>query len=179
MPDPRPEDGESFITDEMRKWIGVECPPIIYQVTKDWIRKWCEAIGDFNPLFYDDDYARQHRWGGAVAPPTFLAALNPKETERHAFKLPWSFSGRAGPGQAGHALDAFEFYRPVRPGDIIISTQGVVDFYEKIGRNGRMLFTVWEVIMRNQDGQLVAKMRTAFVGYGKPVPAAATRAAQV
>jgi hypothetical protein len=74
-------------------------------------------------------------------------------------------------------LDAFEFYRPVRPGDIIVSTQGIVDFYEKIGRNGRMVFTVWEATMRNQDGQLVAKMRTAFTSYGKPVPVDPARAA--
>ena len=173
MPDTRPDEGESLITAEMRRWIGVESPPIVYQVTKDWIRKWCEAIEDFNPLFYDDDYARQHRWGGMIAPPTFIAAVDPQESGRYRAPLTYSFP------RGAHAGDAFEFFKPVRPGDIIVSTTKIFDFYEKIGRNGRMLFTVREAIVRNQDGQLVARMLGSNVSYGKPVAAEPTRAGQV
>ena len=40
-------------------------------VTKDLIRNRANAIHDPNPLWRDDKYARQTRWGSIIAPPFF------------------------------------------------------------------------------------------------------------
>ncbi len=35
------------------------------------VRKFAQAIGDDNPLYYDEDAAQQSRYGRLIAPPTF------------------------------------------------------------------------------------------------------------
>ena len=63
---------ESLITDKMRKAIGVESEPLLYDVDKWHIQRFAEAIGDPNPLYQDEAAARKTRYGGIIAPPTFF-----------------------------------------------------------------------------------------------------------
>lgn len=46
------------------------------ELTRDAIRHWAEAIGDRNPLFIDEGYARASLHGGVIAPPTILYAFS-------------------------------------------------------------------------------------------------------
>jgi acyl dehydratase len=39
-------------------------------LTADEIHLWCEALEDWNPLYWDEEYARKSRYGGIIAPPT-------------------------------------------------------------------------------------------------------------
>lgn len=41
-------------------------------LTKDEIHLWCEALEDWNPLYWDEAYAASSRHGGIVAPPTAM-----------------------------------------------------------------------------------------------------------
>ncbi len=41
-------------------------------LTKEEIHLWCEALEDWNPLYWDEAYARSSRHGGIVAPPTAM-----------------------------------------------------------------------------------------------------------
>jgi acyl dehydratase len=45
--------------------------------TEDAIRQFCDAIGDFNPLYRNRDYVKNSRYGGLIAPPQFLGAIAP------------------------------------------------------------------------------------------------------
>jgi acyl dehydratase len=45
--------------------------------TKDAIRHFANGIGDSNPLWRNPEYARRTRYGGIIAPPTFLTAIYP------------------------------------------------------------------------------------------------------
>ncbi len=45
--------------------------------TEDAIRKFCDGIGDINPLYRSLDYARNSIYGGIIAPPRFLTAFVP------------------------------------------------------------------------------------------------------
>ncbi len=40
--------------------------------TVDAIQQFCDAIGDFNPLYRNRDYVKNSRYGGIIAPPQFL-----------------------------------------------------------------------------------------------------------
>lgn len=42
--------------------------------TRDNIRKFVDGVGDFNPLFRDEDYAASSRYGCMVAPPHLFSA---------------------------------------------------------------------------------------------------------
>ncbi|MGI5936798.1 MAG: FAS1-like dehydratase domain-containing protein [Oscillospiraceae bacterium] len=44
-------------------------------VTTDVIRHYVDAIGDRNPLFRDENYAKKTRWGGIIGPPTMTDSI--------------------------------------------------------------------------------------------------------
>ena len=69
-------------TEEMRrKAIGIEGKPATLEVEKGAIRQFAEAVGDPNPLWNDDVTARKSRYGGLIAPPTFLRCVRPESPE--------------------------------------------------------------------------------------------------
>jgi acyl dehydratase len=45
--------------------------------TEDAIRQFCDAIGDFNPLYRNRDYVKNSSYGGIIAPAQFLGAIAP------------------------------------------------------------------------------------------------------
>src|ERR1700692_2756043 len=82
---PEPQQRFSLITDkslaELRTLIGVpiedSLEPWCYEATRDNIRHYAHGIGDDNPLWCDPDYAAKTRYGGIIAPPSFLFATSP------------------------------------------------------------------------------------------------------
>jgi acyl dehydratase len=44
--------------------------------TEDAIRGFCDSIGDTNPLYRSQDYARKSIYGGLIAPPHFLSTIS-------------------------------------------------------------------------------------------------------
>ena len=80
---------ESAITPEMKAAIGVESEPRTSEVETGAIIKFAEAIGDTNPIFNDEAAARQSRYGGMIAPPTFLRSMSagPLKVD---FRIPYS-----------------------------------------------------------------------------------------
>ena len=65
-----------LITDEMRRQaIGLEGAPVTIEVEKGAIIKFAQAIGDDNPVYNDEAAARKSRYGGLIAPPTFLRTV--------------------------------------------------------------------------------------------------------
>ncbi|MBI4304305.1 MAG: MaoC family dehydratase N-terminal domain-containing protein, partial [Chloroflexi bacterium] len=69
----------SVVTPEMRKAIGtVTVPEFAAAEVERWaIDRYLEATGDANPLWRDQEYARKSRWGGVIAPPTFVETFSP------------------------------------------------------------------------------------------------------
>jgi acyl dehydratase len=49
--------------------------PFIELTSRDAIRHWAQGIGDRNPLWLDESYARTTAWGDIIAPPTIAMAL--------------------------------------------------------------------------------------------------------
>ena len=147
---------QSAISQEMRDGVGVESEPLSHQVELGAIIKFAEAIGDPNPIFNDEEAARKTRYGGILAPPTFLRSM------------------RAGPAKVevrspyGAALDGgseWEYFEPVRPGDRISVTMKVSDMFEREGRLGNMLFIIRETSYVNQFGKTVALQRGTGISY--------------
>jgi acyl dehydratase len=66
--------------DALRRLIGVRVSetvePWCYEVTRDNIRHYAHGIGDDNPLWCDPEYAGRSRYGGLIAPPSFVFPLN-------------------------------------------------------------------------------------------------------
>ena len=146
----------SVITQEMRDAVGVESDPVTYDVEKGAIAKFAQAIGDSNAIFNDEAAARRTRYGGMVAPPTFLRSARPAPPKVE-LRNPYS-AGLDGGSE-------WEYFEPVRVGDRITVTNKVADIYERKGRLGNMLFVVRETNYVNQFGSTAAVQRTTSISY--------------
>lgn len=147
---------QSVITDEMRAAIGVESEAVTYVVERGAIVRFAEAIGDPNPLYRDEQAARRTRYGGIIAPPTFLRSTRPSPA-KPVFPMPYS-----GVLDGGSEWEHFE---PVRPGDRISVSIRIVDILERPGSLGNMLFIVRENRYVNQFGVVAAVERDTEIYY--------------
>lgn len=147
----------------MRAHVGVQSQPVTYVITRWDVARFACAIGDANPLYTDEQVARNSAIGSLIAPPTFLRSLLPGPAQE---RFPEPF---------GHILDAgssYRFFHPVRVGDSITVTRSLKQLFTKTGRLGEMLFKVREITYTNQLGQVVAVQETTVITYGKPEPGA-------
>ena len=51
---------KEIISQKMRDAIGVKSQPVSYPVERWHVKRFAEAIGDDNPLYYDSGFAKQH-----------------------------------------------------------------------------------------------------------------------
>jgi acyl dehydratase len=138
---------------EARRFIGVRGPAVSHRIELGAIRRFVEAVGDDNPLYTDAEYARRTRFGGIIAPPTFLCTL------RTGGVMPQLAFGRL----TLNGGNEYEWYRPVRPGDVITAQATLVDVRAVDGRGGAMLILTSEIRYTNQDNELVAVGRATGI----------------
>jgi acyl dehydratase len=119
------------------------------------ITRFCEAIGETNPLFTDEEAAKKGPNGGIVAPPSFAVTFR---NGRHFFEHIPRY-GRRG-FDAGKDV---EFVQPIRPGDRISLSSHVKEIYEKTGRTGTMVFVVIRSTLANHKGETVAHIDHRFM----------------
>jgi len=73
---------ESLITPELKAMVGQETDlPGIEAIDRTSIARYAHAISDLDPLYLDEEYAKQTEYGGVVAPPTFLFDIIPASVE--------------------------------------------------------------------------------------------------
>ncbi len=48
-------------------------------------------------------------------------------------------------------------HRPIRPGDRLTGTRRIIDLYEKQGSSGPLIFTVYELAITNESGEIVVE----------------------
>jgi acyl dehydratase len=119
------------------------------EVTTEMIANFCHAIGDTN-LANTVDASQNH----LVAPPAFAGIF--RLTELTFEKLPHSSRRLA----AGMEVD---FISPIRVGDRITMASRIIEVYEKTGRTGTMVFMVIGSTLKNQDGNVVARIDHRFM----------------
>ncbi len=118
------------------------------EATRGAIRRFADGIGDPNPLWRDEEYAKRTRYGCIVAPPS------------------WVFSVLAGiqfgwRGLAGfHSGSDMEFYLPILVNDVIKPEETFLDFEGPMPSKfaERMVIDYFEDKYFNQRGQLVSKV---------------------
>ena len=151
---------DSVITDELRSMMGIESDPSVYEIEKEPIRRWADAIGDPNPLYHDEEYARKKGYRSIIAPPAFIDQYAfPVKFGQKQTRLKSPFARNLNGG------NEYEFFRPVQAGDIITSTIKLAELFERDGRLGKMLFQIYETTYKNQNGEVVAKSRKTGIGY--------------
>jgi acyl dehydratase len=129
-----------------------------YEVSREMIRKFADAIGDPNPAYVDPDAAKALGYTDVIAPPTFLTVLG--------FRLGIGPVGDEGLGLnyalVVHGEQRYVHHRPVQAGDVLTATSIVEDIRDA-GRN-EMLTIRQEV--RTVDGELVCTAYNTIVSRG-------------
>ncbi|HZN94674.1 MAG TPA: MaoC family dehydratase N-terminal domain-containing protein [Myxococcales bacterium] len=135
--------------------IGRSSPPTLNEVEKGAIRRFAEALGDYNPIYYDEEYARASGFPTIVAPPTFPASFHSAADLRELLGV--------GIKSLLHAEQAFDYERPILAGDRIYVSTRVADVLEKTGPAGKMDVAVIEDEGRDEEGTLVFRARRTLV----------------
>ena len=147
----------SFLTEEMRNQaIGQKSEPRSIDIEKGAIIKFAQAIEDDNPLYNDEMAARDSRYGGLIAPPTFLRSVG---VDRPPYTFDMHFNRMLDGGSD------WEYFHPVRAGDRITAISEIADINERIGRMGLMIITSILVTYRNQFGQVAATQTSTSIRY--------------
>lgn len=170
----------TYISEQMRAAVGREqSRAVSFPVSESDIRKWALAV--YYPQqpprrFWDAAAAAASPWGGIVAPEDFNpfawmtaepagrslmadASSDLDQTERSL--------GIEGPGLK-NVLNgglSVEYGVPIRPGDVITSVTRLVEYKERPGSLGLMLFTSSEAVWTNQRGEVVKRSRGTFIRY--------------
>lgn len=156
-----------MIPEEAKQFIGRTDPPIIRHVEKGAIRRYAEAVGNDNPLYSDEEYASKSPSGGIIAPPGFFGW--PSKTPRSCTGLAdivGELQAALARGGFPRILDggiSYDFFVPVRAGDILIASPKVTALSEKEGKSGNMIMCNFETTYTNQNGDLVAKAYQTFI----------------
>jgi len=154
-----------MLPEEVTKFIGKSTGTSIFQVEKEAIRRFADSVEDYNPLYWDEEYAKKTKYGSIIAPPGLICA--PWYSGR---ATPWGSKDEAagaimpGPDMAkagfGRVLDGgveWEFPKPVKAGDTIKAESSIKDIMVREGRTGKMAFIIRETTYTNQNGEIVAK----------------------
>ena len=138
-----------------RGLLGKEFPIGTFEISREMILEFSRASGEVNPIYVDEDRARESEYGSIIAPPTFCN-LFVNGGEKPDIKLDFGDIGFF----AGQAIESLA---PIRPGDTVGVTSRLKEVYAKTGRSGKMVFAVWETKFDNQHGETVALVDESYV----------------
>ena len=158
----------TLLTDDLRALIGSEVTYVARdEIGRAAIRYFALAVGDDNPVYFDDDAARAAGFDGVVAPPTFVCETNqyadgPVSDEGyvgHRWRLPLEGCREV---RGGHE---YEFGRPVTPSDRLRVTWRIVDLVEKTSSRGTPLLLLTSEAEYHDDagGDFLARNRETIV----------------
>jgi hypothetical protein len=127
-----------------RNATGRESKPAVNEVEKGAIRRFAEAIGETNPIYFEESAARAAGYRSVVAPPTFPTTLRAGSDLREGLML--------SPGK--HLLQAEQSFEqratPSGPTDVvIIEDEGRDDSGELVYRSRQL----WVVRMAPKHAQ--------------------------
>jgi acyl dehydratase len=131
--------------------VGRTYPPLDYEVGREKIREYANAVGEADPVHHDRDAAQAAGFRDVVAPPMFCVvysapAMGPALLDP---ALGIDF------GRLLHGGQEFSWGEPVCAGDVIATAVSVGDIFERpIGT-----FYVLESTSTNQDGDEVVRGR--------------------
>ncbi|MEU1791042.1 MaoC family dehydratase N-terminal domain-containing protein [Streptomyces sparsogenes] len=145
-----------------QSFVGRSYPPTApYEVGREKIREFAEAIGDTNPVYVDPEAARALDHPDVIAPPTFVFAITFKAAGEQVIKDPQlglDFS------RVVHGDQKFVYTRPVRAGDRLTVTS-TIDSIKSLAGN-EVLSVRGEV--HDENGEHVVTAHTTLVARATP-----------
>jgi acyl dehydratase len=144
--------------ERLRSRIGMIGPGARRKIEAGALIKFARATGQTDPLYLDEEAARQGPFGALIACPTYLSVFaNEALVGLLVHDLPLDMFL--------HTDDVVEMGVPIRVGDEITATARYADAVLREGRRGPMLYQYTDMTLRNQHGHLVAQLRIGAVSF--------------
>ena len=139
-----------------QSFVGRSYPPSpVYEVGREKIKEFADAIGDDNPLYRDPAAARAAGHPDVIAPPTFTTIVNITaiNTIVNDPELGLDY------GRMVHGDQKFTYHRPVRAGDRLRVTSHVDEIFSRAGND----FITLRAEIDTEDGEPVITARAQLV----------------
>jgi len=142
---------------------------VLGEVTALMTQRYAIAVGDLNPIYFDDAAARAAGYPGIVAPPNFLTSVlgwdaGPAEAE---LLEDGTEAGVSAPEIRGLRLmgggNELTFGQSVRPGDVVTARRKLVDLYQREAKFGLLTFAVSDIVYTNQRGEHLVTCRETII----------------
>jgi acyl dehydratase len=137
-----------------KKHIGKVLPEAVLEIEKGRLKFFAKAIGETNPIYFDERAAREAGHAALPVPPTFIFAA---ELDANTL-MPALIEMEVNLQRVLHGEQSFTYCAPIHAGDTITVSSRISDIYEKKG--GALEFIVKDSMVTNQRGKKVAEMRT-------------------
>jgi acyl dehydratase len=139
-----------------QSFVGRTYPPTpAYEVGREKIREFADAIGDPNPVYRDPEAAKALGHPDVVAPPTFPIVISMPAADQvvydPALGLDWA--------RVVHGDQRFTHERPMRPGDRVVAVVTVAAIKSFAGNDMISLMTEMSTV----DGELISTARALLV----------------
>lgn len=148
-----------------RNALGRESKPAVNEVEKGAIRRFAEALGETNPIYFEESAARAAGYRNVVAPPTFPTSLRAGSDLREGLLL--------SPGK--HLLQAeqsLEYARPIVAGDKLTVKSTIAEVAQRATPSGPTDVVVIEDEGRDETGEVVYRSRQLWIVRTAPKSAA-------
>ena len=158
------------VYEQMRALLGQTRIIPIGKISRRDMERFAVAVDDPNAIFFDDAFAREHGYPGAIAPPLYLSSvlgweagppedsLRPDGTpHKDAMAVPIGGLRVMGGGQE------LEFHRPVTAGMDVAMEFSVSNAELKQGRTGPLLVVQLKKRFLTADGNPIVTCRENFI----------------
>lgn len=139
-----------------RNIIGMTFPAHSAVVEAGQLRFFAKAIGETNPIYFDEAAARDAGHPALPVPPTFFFSLELTRKEGN-----WREEAGIQLPRVLHGEQAFTYHRMAYAGDTLHFETRITDVYDK--KNGALTFVAMEGRITNQRGEHVADVRKSLV----------------
>jgi acyl dehydratase len=140
-------------------FIGRTYPPTeAYEVGREKIREFADAIGDPNPAYRDPEAAKALGYPDVIAPPTFAIVLSMRAGGQVIFDPALGLDYT----RVVHGEQRFVYSRPVRAGDRLVAVVSVENIRSRAGND--IITTKGEIA--TDDGEHVVTAYSTLVARG-------------
>lgn len=139
----------------LSKMMGKSSGVLTFEIEKGQIRRFAKAIGEVNPIHFEEEAAKAGGYSKIIAPLTFPAVLHDYD----------NFYADVGinPHTMMHQEEEYEYFRPIMVGDKISVVHKMVNAFDKGVPNGQLIFLVIETRANDAKERPVFKARRVLV----------------
>jgi len=150
-------------TSDVDQWVGkrVVFAEMWDPATATEIRRWVQAMDYPNPIHWDEEFARNSRFGAIVAPQSFTVAMD------YGHGCHPSCVGNVPGTHPIFAGEEWWFYgTPIRPGDKLTQERTFAGYkVSETSFAGPTMFADGDTVHHNQHGALIARERATSIRY--------------